>query len=127
MMWNAQPMRRIASSVWRGFWRSIAGLIVVSQVAVAADLCLPEHPTGERHALAGVVADSHHDLDSHCAGDSASAIQAPASKLEGLVPDVGVPVVESWNLAPVARLPRVSHSLIRAGPSLRLQFHNLRL
>jgi len=122
-----QPRRGITIVLWRGFWRSIAGLVIFAQVAAAADLCLPERLPGERHAFASVVADGHHDLDSHCTGDSVSANQAPASKAEHPAPDMGVPVIASWDVTPVADSPRVSYALIRAGPSLRLQFRNLRL
>jgi len=121
-----QPRRGITIVLWRGFWRSIAGLVIFAQVAAAADLCLPERLPGERHTLAGAVADGYHDLE-HCAGDSASANQAPASKAERPAPDMGVPLIASWDVTPIADSPRVSYALIRAGPSLRLQFRNLRL
>jgi len=120
-------MRKIASSIWRGFWRSIAGLIVFAQIAVASDLCVPKRLPGERHTLAGAIADGYHDLDSHCAGDFASANQAPASKMEFPAPDTGVPVIASWDVTPVSSSSPARYALIRAGPALRLQFRNLRL
>ena len=122
-----QSTRAIASISWRVFWRSVAGLVVFAQIAAAAELCLPERLPDERPALAGPVADGHHDLDSHCIGDSVPAIQASAYKVERPAPDMGVPVLASWDVTPAAGSPRASHALIRAGPSLRLRFQNLRL
>jgi hypothetical protein len=127
MMSIDQLARGIASIVWRVFWKSIAGLVVFAQIAAASSLCLPERLPHESLALAGAAADDHHDLDSHCTGDAVPANQASASKVERPAADMGVPVVASWDVTPVASTPRVSYALIRAGRSLRLQFQNLRL
>lgn len=121
------PTRRIASILWRVFWRSVAGLVIFAQIAAASDLCLPEPLPGEHLALAGAVADDHHDLDSHCVGEAVPANQASAFKLERPAPNMGVPVMASWDVTPVSISPRASYARIRAGPSLRLQFGNLRL
>jgi len=105
----------------------VAGLIVFAQVAVAADLCLPDLLPGERHDLVGAVADGYHDLDSHCAGDLAPTSLAPASQAERPAPDLGVPVRTSWEISPGVGTTPAAYASVRAGPSLRLQFRNLRL
>lgn len=118
-------MRRLSSIAWRLLWRSVAGLIVFAQVAVASDLCLPEPLPGERLAVA--VADGNHDFTSHCAEDRALTSQAPASQAERPAPDLGVLVRTDWDITSVTGTTPASHAPIRAGPSLRLQFRNLRL
>ncbi len=120
-------MRRVLGIAWRSLWRSIAGLVIFAQIAAASELCSQERLPDERLALAGAVADDYHDLDSHCAGDFVPAGQASTSKVERPAPDMGAPVLASWDVTPVASSPHVSYALIRAGPSLRLQFGNLRL
>lgn len=113
--------------VWRTLWQSVAALLVFAQVAAAAEQCVPERLTGERHVISGAVADANHDLDDHCAGGLAPAAQAPASEAKRVVPDVGVIASAAWRPAPEGAAPPAAYAHARAGPSLPLQFRNLRL
>jgi len=109
----------------RFLWRSVAILIVFAQVAAAAELCLPDRVSD--HAFLGAVADADHGLASHCTGNAVPADQAPASEAKQPAPDVGAPMRTGWDLASSARALHTTHALPRAGPSLRLQYRNLRL
>ena len=123
-----RPGRRIAGIAWGFFWRSVAGLFVFAQVAVAADQCLPNLLPGGHQDHAGVVAGGAHDLGSHCVSDLLPADQAPAPEAKRPSPDIGgIPAPAAWRPTPDAGLLPVSHPPARAGPSLRLQFRNLRL
>jgi len=122
-----RPGRRIAGIAWRLFWRSVAGLVVFAQVALAADRCLPDRFYGGHQDHATVVAGAH-GLDSHCVSDLVPAHQAPASEAKRLSPDIGgMPALVAWRATPGAGSLWLSHPSARAGPSLRLQFRNLRL
>lgn len=120
-------MRGMSGIVGRCLWRSVAALLVFAQVAVAADQCPPVRSAGERAVLTLAVVDDHHGLDAHCVSDLVAPDQAPASEAKRLAPDLGVSTPVAWDLA-LGPSPRpVVAAYARAGPSLRLQFGNLRL
>lgn len=112
--------------VTRILWGAVALLLVFAQVASASALCLPGL-AGAHHPSVGAVADTYHGLDSHCADVAVPSNQAPAPEAKRLAPDVGVPMRAAWSISPGVRAARVTFALARAGPSLPLQFRNLRL
>jgi len=127
-MTSGQLTRTAPSAAWRGFWQSLVVLLLFVQVAAAADRCLPERLSGARATLADMVAQGHHALDVHCPSALGPADQAPAPEAKRLVADVGVPLAKPWNEAPDVAGPQpATYPPVRAGPSIRLQFRNLRL
>lgn len=127
-MRTGRPKHYVLTATWRCFWRAAGVLLVFAQAAVAADQCLPARVVGERAALVLAVVYDHHDLDAHCVGDLVTPDQAPASEAKRLAPDPGVSAPATWDASPDAGQSwPVSYALARAGPSLRLQFRNLRL
>ncbi|MCZ7566071.1 MAG: hypothetical protein M5U08_21675 [Burkholderiales bacterium] len=102
----------------------MAALVVLAQVAAAADRC---PPTFLEHQGAVAVADVQHALDAYCASDLVPADQAPASEPKRLATDMAAPVLAVWNASAAAAVPPTSYALARAGPPLRLQFRNFRL
>lgn len=119
-----RTMRRIPGIAWRTLWRSVVGLLVFAQVAVAAQQCVPA--PGEQQVISG-VAGVHHGLDEHCLTGLVPAAQAPATEPKRVAPDVGAVAPPAWSPAPDAATPPASLTRVHAGPSLRLQFRNLRL
>lgn len=120
-----RTMRSIPGIAWRALWRSVVGLLLFAQVAAAAQQCVPAR--GDHEVVIGAVAGAHHGLDEHCLTGLVPAAYAPATEPKRLAPDVGVVALPAWNHAPDAATPPVSLTRVRAGPSLRLQFRNLRL
>ncbi|MCL4798892.1 MAG: hypothetical protein KJ025_04850 [Burkholderiales bacterium] len=120
-------MHSLTGIAWRTLWRSVAVLLVFVQVAAAADRCLIERLGAHDDALVGVAADVRHGLDAHCASDLVSTDQAPASEATRLAPAAGTTVPAAWSAAPDTSPLPAAYALARAGPSLLLQFRNLRL
>ena len=110
----------------RFLWTVAAFLLVFAQVAVAADVCLPEL-AGSHQTSVSVVLDVDHGLHSHCAEAGVPSNQAPAPEVKRPAPDMGVPIHAAWSSAPGVSATHRSHEASRAGPSLPLQFRNLRL